>query len=474
MLSDVEEDFLLDESSVLAFLVDCEMENEAVVQPTVFSTSMPTQCDALTATWSDSSSSVSSPDKAPAKKSWRQRRKDEVLSLREVVKQLSAELERLKIAGGVHSTLPNALKTAPKFVLKAQAGHKTEASMMWEQIAGRQSMLRLSSEEENTKLREAVTRHLQQAKSLQRAIKRKLKEDMMSSSLDFIKRNRLNARGIAPPLDNKEVFDKLLAGIDSVYQGVDAFFEDTGMHTLSCPGRRNNTAISRVSKGVFVEFLDSYALPFDVRQTTKAIWTPEEDRSGHDNLYFLQSFTAGNNTQMRSMAFAFSMEGVDFRVVMRAVTRKYIENGRTVFIKRTLIQPIYGEMSISLIETSRQVLKRGDLSAVGPTTVMQTHREATIHGDLTVLDPTKYPSVDIGVKNWESSISRYNNGFKEFNQIILQLLARIPTTPPCHRPLRRRVGLHQTEGAIWTATDKSEDAAVLLLQVSCLELYCRQ
>ncbi|KAF1789676.1 hypothetical protein GQ600_26951 [Phytophthora cactorum] len=67
MLSDVEEDFLLDESSVLAFLVDCEMENEAVVQPTVFSTSMPTQCDALTATWSDSSSSVSSPDKAPAK-----------------------------------------------------------------------------------------------------------------------------------------------------------------------------------------------------------------------------------------------------------------------------------------------------------------------------------------------------------------------------------------------------------------------
>ncbi|KAF1789675.1 hypothetical protein GQ600_26950 [Phytophthora cactorum] len=283
----------------------------------------------------------------------------------------------------------------------------------------RQSMLRLSSEEENTKLREAVTRHLQQAKSLQRAIKRKLKEDMMSSSLDFIKRNRLNARGIAPPLDNKE----LLAGIDSVYQGVDAFFEDTECTRCHVQDGENNTAISRVSKGVFVEFLDSYALPFDVRQTTKAIWTPEEDRSATITFTFC-SFTAGNNTQMRSMAFAFSMEGVDFRVVMRAVTRKYIENGRTVFIKRTLIQPIYGEMSISLIETSRQVLKRGDLSAVGPTTVMQTHREATIHGDLTVLDPTKYPSVDIGVKNWESSISRYT-----------------------------------TEGAIWTATDKSEDAA---------------
>ncbi|ETI40702.1 hypothetical protein F443_13975 [Phytophthora nicotianae P1569] len=409
MLPSPEDDFLLDESSVLAFLADCEVENEAAVQPSISATSTPTQCDALTPTWSDSSSSVSSPDKAPAKKSWRQRRKEEVLHLREVVKQLSTELERLKMAAGVHFTLPNAIETAPKFVQRAQAGHKTEASIMWEKIAGRQSMLRQSSEEENAKLREAVTHHIQQVKSLQRAIKRKLREDMISSSLDFIKRNRLNTRGMTPPLDSKEVFDKLLAGIDSVYHGVDEFFEHAGMHTLSCPGRRNNTAISRVSKGTFVEFLDSYALPFDVRQTTSAIWTPEEDRSVNDSLCFLQSFTAGNNTQMQSMAFAFTMEGIDFRVVMRSVTRKYTENGRTVFIKRTLIQPIYEEMSISLIETSRQVLKRGDLSALGPTTVMQTHREATIHGDLTILDGTKYPTLDIGVKNWEDNITRYNN-----------------------------------------------------------------
>ncbi|ETN05438.1 hypothetical protein PPTG_14177 [Phytophthora nicotianae INRA-310] len=77
MLPSPEDDFLLDESSVLAFLADCEVENEAAVQPSISATSTPTQCDALTPTWSDSSSSVSSPDKAPAKKSWRQRRKEE-------------------------------------------------------------------------------------------------------------------------------------------------------------------------------------------------------------------------------------------------------------------------------------------------------------------------------------------------------------------------------------------------------------
>ncbi|EEY69936.1 uncharacterized protein PITG_06474 [Phytophthora infestans T30-4] len=368
MSSSSEEDFLLDELSVLAFLADCEMENEAIASAAA---STPTECDALATTWSDSCSSVSSPNKPPVKKSWRQRRKDEVLHLREVVKELSAELERLKLAAGVQSTLPNATRT-PKTVHQTQVGHKTEASLMWEKIAGRQSTLRQRSEQENAKLREAVTRHLQQAKSLQRAIKRKLREDLTSSSLDFIQRNCLDARGLTPPLDSKQVFDKLLQGMDSVYQGVDAFFEHTGMYTLPCPGRRNNTASSRVSKGVFVEFLDSYALPFDVQQTTNAIWTLEKDRTINDTLCFMQ-------------------------------------NGRTVFVKRTLIQPVYEDMSISLIETSRQVLKRGDLSTLGPTTVMQTHREATLHGDLTALDVTKYPTLDIGVKNWEDNITKYNN-----------------------------------------------------------------
>ncbi|KAG1686207.1 hypothetical protein DVH05_007089 [Phytophthora capsici] len=91
-----EEDFLLDESSVLAFLADCEMAGDPPPLPTV---STPTQIDTI---WSDNSSSISSsssPDK-PAeekKKTWRQRRKEEILHLREVAKLLSVELERLKM-----------------------------------------------------------------------------------------------------------------------------------------------------------------------------------------------------------------------------------------------------------------------------------------------------------------------------------------------------------------------------------------
>ncbi|KAL3672781.1 hypothetical protein V7S43_002071 [Phytophthora oleae] len=403
MLADAEEDFLLDESSVLAFLDDCELTTDAIPVST------PTQVDTLPSTWSDSSSSVSSLDR-PAeekKKSWRQRRKEELLHLREVTKLLLAELEQLKMAAGVHSTLPNAGGTRyPRMVAKRE--HKTEASMIWEKIAGRQSTLRLSSEEDNVKLREAVTQHLNQAKSLQRAIKRKLREDMVSSSMDLFRNNRLNTRGVAPPLDNKAVFNMLMTGLDGVYECVDGFFETTGMQTLPCPGRRNNTMESRVSRGMFVEFLDNYALPFDLRETAEAIWTPVDDWK-NNHVHFLQNYSTGSNTRMESMSFSFSLEGMNFWVVLRCVTRKHVENGRVVFVKRTLIQPVYDGMSVSLIETTRMVLKPGDLSVLGPTTVMQTHREATIHGDLSVVDAEKYPSADIGLKTWESNITRHNN-----------------------------------------------------------------
>ncbi|KAG1686206.1 hypothetical protein DVH05_007088 [Phytophthora capsici] len=274
--------------------------------------------------------------------------------------------------------------------------------MVWERIAGRQSSLRLRSEEENAKLREAVTQHLQQAKSLQRAIKRKLREDLVSSSMDLFRSHRLSTRGVMPPLDNKAVFDMLLTGLDDVYENVDGFFETMGMQTLPCPGRKNNTMESRRSRGMFVEFLDNYPLPGKLYQFDLDSFEP------HVVLSFLvQKSTAGSNTKMASMSISVRMAGVDFWVIQRCVTRKYLENGRVVFVRRAMIQPT---TCISFIETTRMILKPGDLSVIGPTTVMQTHRQATFYGDLSNVDTDKVSSMEIiGMKDWESSITRYNN-----------------------------------------------------------------
>ncbi|KAE8983192.1 hypothetical protein PR003_g26500 [Phytophthora rubi] len=70
-----------------------------------------------------------------------------------------------------------------------------------------------------------------------------------------------------------------MAGLDEVYEGVDAFFEKVGMAELPYPGRKKNS-IQWLAKGKFVELLDNYALSFDLRKTAKVIWTPEKDQSG--------------------------------------------------------------------------------------------------------------------------------------------------------------------------------------------------
>ncbi|KAE9048087.1 hypothetical protein PR002_g645 [Phytophthora rubi] len=283
---------------------------------------------------------------------------------------------------------------------------------MWERIAGHQSMLRQESEEENAKLRDALWLQLQQTKRMQRAIKRKLRESFVSSSMDLIKHHRLNTRGVTPPLNSKTVFDQLMVGLDESYEGVEAIFEKVGMAELPCPGRRNNS-MQWMAKGTFVEFLDSYALPFDLRKTAKVVWTPEKDQSG---IYYSQNFTAGSNTRMDSYCYAFSLHGLDFCIVMRSVARKYVEKYRVVFITRTLIEPIYEGASIhSLIETKRMVLRRGNLSAIGPTTLMQSHRDAKILGGIMGFNATTdLPRLHgAGLENWDNNITRFNNSLED-------------------------------------------------------------
>jgi len=68
---------------------------------------------------------------------------------------------------------------------------------------------------------------------------------------------------------------------------VDGFFQQSGLLVLPCPGRKTNTVGVR-QRGGIVEFLDKYPLPFDMHETAKAIWTPKDDHSKEDNLYFVQ------------------------------------------------------------------------------------------------------------------------------------------------------------------------------------------
>ncbi|ETM40722.1 hypothetical protein L914_13420 [Phytophthora nicotianae] len=209
-------DFLLDEASVFAFLADCDLVDEMEPVPTISTTS---HCGAMSTQSDSSSSCITSEEPVEKKKSWRQRRKEEILNLRDEVKQLSAELQQLKYAFGMHSRYRQSKKIK---AAKDSSPFSSHASI-WENTAQHQANLRSISEQENTNLRESLEYHIQKAKSLNRAVKRKLRAILMSPEMDMINQLQHHSKRATPPLNNEAVFNQLKVGIDELYGGLDIF-----------------------------------------------------------------------------------------------------------------------------------------------------------------------------------------------------------------------------------------------------------
>ncbi|KAG2784047.1 hypothetical protein PC129_g17285 [Phytophthora cactorum] len=392
-------EFLLDEASFLAFLADCDLVDR--IQPV----STTPNCGAMAISSDSSSSCISSEEPVEKKKSWRQRRKEEILNLRDEVKQLSTELDQLKHAAGVHARFRHPEKVKTTGVSAPTNSH----ALVWENVAEHQATLRQISERENTKLRETLKYRLQQARTLNRALKRKLRAVLASPEMDLIKQFQLRSTSVHPPLNNDPVFAQLKAGMDQLYGGVDSFFKQVGMDQLPCPGLQNGS-MNKGARATLVEFLDSYAMPFDLHQIEKAIWTTDTAGNEDPAMLFLQNAT-DDNARMIYMAFPFSLEGTGFHIVMRIVTRKYVEKDRIVFITRSLIEPSIGPLSF--VETNRRVLMRGKKSSLGPTTIILTHREADSCEDILSANMTGCPSIDSGLKIWENIATQYNHALED-------------------------------------------------------------
>ncbi|KAJ8531729.1 hypothetical protein ON010_g14233 [Phytophthora cinnamomi] len=232
---------------------------------------------------------------------------------------------------------------------------------------------------------------------------------VVGTSIQLCRQYEVDARGVTPPTDNETVFRDLLLGMDEMYAGVDDFFEKVKMDELPCPGRRNTTPGSR-AEGKFVELLDSYAVPFGLDDTEKAVWRclgEEEPQSPKPA--FVQVFDECDNTLKQSMCSAFTAGNVHVRVIMRKVGRKYVEQDRGVFIFRRLIEPVAG-VPIAFQETTRLIVQPGPPSDLGPTTVIQSHRQSTANHDAYSLAARRVPRafIDMGVAAWEDSITRFN------------------------------------------------------------------
>jgi hypothetical protein len=151
--------------------------------------------------------------------------------------------------------------------------------LSWEDIAMQELRRRQQSEAENHELRESVKRHLQQAQSSQRLLKRRLRAATLHSA-PIAQPSRGGGLGSARLLSYGSVFRDLVAGTDAFYLDVDAFFEAIKMHELPCPGRRSDTDKNKVS----ADLLDCHEVPFDLRETAKAAWELRSSAAGTSNI----------------------------------------------------------------------------------------------------------------------------------------------------------------------------------------------
>ncbi|RLN92122.1 hypothetical protein BBJ28_00001153 [Nothophytophthora sp. Chile5] len=442
-----QEPFLLDESAVLEFLADCEMA-EATETPSgsidgPYTKEQKTENQLVLHDSSRSPSSSEEKGSGLGRGSWRQRRKAEVLHLREVVKQLSSQLEELKLQSGVRSTLPSVRRggvgSSQPLRLEAKPAQGIEAMSLWEGLAARQSRKRELAELDNASLRDALRQQKYEAKALQRLIKRRLRNEVrcfvamliqmiadfesvcavqaMGNALELCRRLQLNCRQADRPSNNEQVFQQLVAGLDEIYASLDGVFHKLKMHELPCPGRQRLIPSSQ-SEGLTEEILDRYVLPFDARRTEKMIWklSATDESKGHSTI-FDDHFPAGDSTDLRSFCFTFSpAEGMNIRILMRSAFRKYVERDRTVFIARNLIEPMDVDGTVPIYETLRMVVSPGTPSACGETTVMESHRYMTssaIHDGSS--QATRRLETDDGGANslWSDSITRTNQRLED-------------------------------------------------------------
>ncbi|GMF33913.1 unnamed protein product [Phytophthora fragariaefolia] len=199
------------------------------------------------------------------KKSWHQRRLEEILRLRGVANNLSEEL-RWK-------------KDSIMFIRS-----RKKLSLM-EDIAWRQQARLQISTEENSRLRQLVHHRKVQIKTVERAFRKRIRAatTLSTCTCNF---NPASA-AITSPIRSSNIFNDLVAGMDEVHVDLDNCFKLAKMENMSYPWRRNDSMKNKHSN-TYLELLDCYAVPFGLQETEQAIWVLKTTPMGQLNALFTE------------------------------------------------------------------------------------------------------------------------------------------------------------------------------------------
>ncbi|KAL4116952.1 hypothetical protein PRIC2_012402 [Phytophthora ramorum] len=393
-MSEDEEELLLLLHTLSSQTVDSDEDGS--LKDSLMSLQQWSRPNAATSSSSEDTAKETQVARRPAMPGTIKRRKVEMGKLRREEHKLRARLAQLKAVAEEQERMADAdLSCAEQ-----------EAAMVQRSKAEHEAKRRQLSVRKNNGLRAALERQVGITKSLRRFLQRRMRQQTMKSAVALRTHQELLSSMAGNVCLRDPVFDKLIVGLDEVYASVDRVFENVGIHELPCPGRKS-VAIRGTSKKC-IEFLDCFAVPFDTSSTAGAVWNclAELDWKGPKHLAS-SYFDKARNVLLSCWVSSFTSGDLTVSITNCKVTRKYVEQTRTVFISQTFIEP-KTLPPVVFYETVRRVVRQNGFSDLGPTSVMESHREATQYdkNDISRIVPT----VDrVGAAAWDAAVTHFNH-----------------------------------------------------------------
>ncbi|KAF1322535.1 hypothetical protein FI667_g11261, partial [Globisporangium splendens] len=313
----------------------------------------------------------------------RNERKQELIYLRKKVAELESQLRDVKknkkprIASFRTSSAPYQIHPADRPsqalrftipIVTVQTSNPAVASV-WKEIAGRQSDERVRSERENIRLKLVLENQIKIAKSLQKFLNK-------STATREIEKCIHGAKGLRhlhpPPSDRTEnqIFEDLLAGVDSAYDEIDAVFADNGLARSEIP-RMDARMRTDAVHGMFLEVFANKLLPFDVHTTGAAVWNHfvyTKERVPYRYYYHTKprNINTTEDTIVENYKLEMHVNHTSAHFHVKQVLRRYVEKDRVVVVWRAFYDPL--EFSGEPL-TGVQFLEKGYIVVKKPTTI---------------------------------------------------------------------------------------------------------
>ncbi|KAG2774070.1 hypothetical protein JG687_00004996 [Phytophthora cactorum] len=337
---------------------------------------------------------------------WRQRRRLEVLRLRDEVKQLDAELKKMKLVAGVRSTLP--LMEGVSTIAATQMNRPAVKRLLgesWQDAASRESVTRQIANADNERLHRVLHMQVKHARKLHRMITQQMTASVVAQALGY--RPAFSGDEGRPPTDNNVIFQKLLAEMDGHRGDVNSIFV-TDSTDQECGSKKEGHVSVHHARGLKVQIVNSYAVPYSVEATEQAIWNILTEREGNDKnsrVAYNELFEFDSSTTLQSVR-TFIVAGSDeLCFLIRKGHRKYAKGDRTHFVvhETSTVSSTFGA-GISYEEVVWRTVQQGKDRFGASTAVIETHMLATFptYKALSCLSPE-------GLRSFHDSLMRFNH-----------------------------------------------------------------